>query len=79
MTTMQLNASILRDMSIIVEDENLLKRAAKYLHKLVNEKKEDPTLLTEEEFFARIEEARKGPSYELQEGETIEDLIKRIG
>ena len=31
MTQMQLNAELLRNMSIIAEDENMLKRAAKYL------------------------------------------------
>lgn len=29
MTTVQMNAEILRNMSIIAEDENLMKRAAK--------------------------------------------------
>ena len=58
MTTMQLNAEILRNMSIIAEDENLLKRAAKYLRKLVAEKK-DPTLMTMEEFYARVDKAEK--------------------
>ena len=38
MTAIQMNAEILRNMSIIAEDENLLKRAAKYLRKLVAEK-----------------------------------------
>ncbi len=66
-------------MSIIAEEENLLKRAAKYLRKLVAEKRTDPTLMTKEEFFARIDEAKKGPTYELREGETLEDLIKRVG
>ena len=56
---MQLNAEMLRNMSIIAEDENLLKRAAKYLRKLVAEKKADPTLLTKEEFFARVDKAEK--------------------
>ena len=37
MTTMQLNAEMLRNMSFIAEDEGLLKRAAKYLRKLANE------------------------------------------
>ena len=38
MTTMQLNAEMLRNMSFIAEDEGLLKRAANYLRKLANEK-----------------------------------------
>ena len=58
MTTMQLYAEMLRNMSIIAEDENLLKRAAEYLRKLVAEKK-DPTLMTMEEFYARVDKAEK--------------------
>ena len=78
MTALELNAEMLRSMSLIAEDENLLKRAVKYLRKLVAEK-EDPTLFTKEEFFHRVDEAKKGPSYRLEEGETIEDLIARVG
>ena len=58
MTAIELNAELLRNMSIIAEDENLLKRAAKYLRKLVAEK-EDPTLMTKEEFFDRVDKARE--------------------
>ena len=58
MTAIELNAELLRNMSIIAEDENLLKRAAKYLRKLVEEK-EDATLMTKEEFFARVDKARE--------------------
>ena len=74
MTNIQLIAEMLRNMSIIAEDENLLRRAVKYLRKLVAEQ-EDATLFTKEEFFQRIDGAKQGPSYELKEGETIEDLI----
>jgi hypothetical protein len=45
----------------------------------LKKKKDDPTTFSEEEFFARIDEAKKGPSYELKEGETLEDLLKRVG
>ena len=66
MTAIQMNAELLRNMSIIAEDENLLKRAAKYLRKLVAEKK-DPTLMTKEEFFAKIDKAEA----EIAEGKGI--------
>ena len=66
MTAIEMNAELLRNMSIIAEDENLLKRAIKYLRKLVAEK-EDPTLMTEEEFFARIDKAEE----EIAEGKGI--------
>ena len=59
MTAIQLNAEMLRNMSIIAEDEHLLRRVAKYLRKVVAEKKADPTLMTKEEFFARVDEARE--------------------
>ena len=70
MTSVQLNAELLRNMSIIAEDENLLKRAAKYLRKLVSEKEADSTLLTKEEFFARVDEARE----QIKRGEGVEML-----
>lgn len=74
-----LNAEILRNLGTLAESETMLKRVAKYLRKLVKESEADPTLMTKEEFFARVDEAKKGPTYELKDGETIEDLIKRIG
>ena len=67
MTTIQLNAEILRNLGTLAEDENMLKRVAKYLRKLVAEKKADPTLLTKEEFLARVDKAEK----EIAEGKGI--------
>lgn len=72
-----MNAEILRNMSIIAEDERLMNRVAKYLRKLVAEK-QNPTLFTKEDFFARIDKAKEGPSYELKDGESITDLIERL-
>ena len=66
MTAIEMNAELLRNLSIIAEDENLLKRAVKYMHKLVADK-EDPTLMTKEEFFARVDKAEK----EIAEGKGI--------
>ena len=72
-----MNAEILRNMSIIAEDENLLKRAAKYLRKLVAEKK-DPTLMTEEEFFAKIERAEKQPGKSFKSVEELDKYIRNL-
>lgn len=77
MTTMQMNAEILRNMSIIAEDEHLLKRAAKYLRKLAAEK-QDPTLYTKEEFFARVDKAKEGPSMEFTSVEELDKYIKEL-
>ena len=59
MATIQMNAELQHYMSIIAEDENLLKRATKYLRKLVTEKQTDPTEMTREEFFAKLDKAKK--------------------
>lgn len=54
-----LNAEILRNLGTLAESETMLKRVAKYLRKLVKESQADPTLMTKEEFFARVDEARE--------------------
>ena len=77
MTAIQLNAEILRNMSIIAEDENLMKRAAKYLRKLVSEK-EDSTLFTKEEFFARIDKAKKQSGKQISSGEELDQYIRNL-
>ena len=82
MTTMDLNAQIWHDMAEIADSEVLLKKLAKYLKKLVA-KKNDPTLLTEEEFFARVEKAEeeyaRGEYTTLLPGESVSDMLKRCG
>ncbi|MBP3512471.1 MAG: hypothetical protein J6K19_10590 [Prevotella sp.] len=82
MTTMQLNAEIYRSLGVIAEDESLMKRAARYLKKLAAQK-EDDTLMTKEEFFAKIDrslqQAREGKVHEMLPGETLDQFLERIG
>ena len=77
-----MNAEIFRNMSIIAEDEGLMSRVVKYLRKLVKEK-EDPTLMSKEEFFAKIERAEKqienGEGQKMLPGETLDEFLKRVG
>ena len=77
MTAIQMNAELLRNMSIIAEDENLLKRAAKYLRKLVAEK-EDSSLMTEEEFFAKIERAEKQSGKSFANVDELDKYIRSL-
>ena len=77
MTATQMNAEILRNMSIIAEDENLLKRVAKYLRKLVAEK-QDTSLMTEEEFFAKIERAEKQPGKSFESVDELDKYIRSL-
>jgi hypothetical protein len=80
MTTTQqvaMNTELWQSIGHIADDDALMRRLTRYAKKLAKEK--GPSLMTKEEFFARVDAAKNGPTYELQEGETIEDLIKRVG
>ena len=80
---MQMNAEVFRHMSVIAEDEGLMKRAVKYLRKLAAERLTDSTQMTEEEFFAKIERAEqayeRGECHEMLPGEDLVNYLKRRG
>ena len=82
MTAVQLQAELLRELSMIVEDENLVEKVLKYVKKLTA-KKPDPTLMTKEEFLAKLErgeeEFRQGKCVRLQPGESLSDMLRRSG
>ena len=61
MTTSQLNAEVLRNLSILAESEEMFERPAKYLRKLVKEQQQqaDPTLMSKEEFFEKLDKAEE--------------------
>ena len=83
MTAIQLNAEILRNLGALAEDEGMLKRVAKYLRTLVAEKEADPTLMSKEEFFARVDEAReqikRGEGVEMLPDESLDEFLNRVG
>jgi hypothetical protein len=83
MTAIQLNAEILRNLGALAEDEGMLKRVAKYLRKLVSEKEADPTLLSKEDFFASVDEAReqikRGEGVEMLPDESLDEFLNRVG
>ena len=62
MTTAQQNAmntELWQGIGYIADDETLMRRLSKYVKRLAKEKADDPTLMTKEEFFARVDEARR--------------------
>ncbi|MBR1804446.1 MAG: hypothetical protein IJ775_06055 [Muribaculaceae bacterium] len=68
MNALELNAEIYRTLGVIAEDEGLLKKALKSLQRIAAKKdKADETLMTKEEFFARVDEARE----QIRRGEGI--------
>lgn len=82
MTALEMNAELLRNLSIIAEDEDLLKRAAKYLKKLVSEKEADDTELSKEEFFARVdasrEEAMQGKVHRIENKDDLKNFLNSL-
>jgi len=69
MTTAQLNAEIMQNLSVLADSEDMMTRVAKYLRKLVKEKKANPTLMSKEEFFAKLDKAEE--SIEQGKGKTF--------
>ena len=82
MTAVELNAQIWRDMAEIADSETLMKQLAKYLKRLVA-KKQDETLMTKEEFFAKLDEAEReiaeGKGIVMLPNETLDDVLRRVG
>lgn len=54
-----IDTKLLQGIGIIADDESLMKRLTRYVSKLVREKAADPTLMTKEEFFRMIDEAKE--------------------
>lgn len=85
MTAVQLNrmnTELWQSIGAIADSEPLMRRLTNYAKRLVKEK-QDPTLMTEEEFFAKIERAEqqmeRGEGMELLPGEDLTSFLKRNG
>lgn len=62
MTAVQLNAmntELWQSIGAIADSEPLMKRLTRYAKKLLKEREADPTLITQEEFFASLDEAEE--------------------
>lgn len=83
MTAIQLNAmntELWQSIGAIADSEPLMKRLTRYAKKLVREKA-DPTLMTKEEFFAKIEraeqQAARGEGMAMLPGEDLSAFLER--
>ena len=79
MTAMQLHTNIYRSLAIISEDESALRKVAKYLSRVAKQMTDDPTCMTKEEYFHRLDEAEKGPSAAMLPGENLTAFLRRQG
>lgn len=78
------DAEFQRLMAIVCQDEALKLKVFKYIKRLIAQKeKEDDSLMTKEEFFAKVDRARQqvreGKVTTWMPGETIEEMLRRKG
>ena len=82
MTALELNAELYRAMGEIADDETLMTKVLKYVKKLAAAKKADPTLMTKEEFFARVdmalEQARQGRVHRIETKEELNQFLNSL-
>ena len=85
MTAVQLNTmnmELWQSIGAIADSELLMKRLTRYAKKLVKEK-DDPTLMTKEEFFRRVDEGReqirRGEYSVVLPNESLEQHLRRLG
>ena len=68
--------------ALFLQNKKLVKLKEEQKELQTKKQKKDPTLLTEEEFDAKIEEARaqyeRGEYYSMLPGENIYDFLKRV-
>ena len=80
MTSAQLNAmntELWQSIGAIADCEPLMKRLTRYAKKLVKEK-EDPTLMTKEEFFAKLDRAEKQTGRSFSSVEELDKYIRGL-
>jgi hypothetical protein len=81
MTEVQLNAmntELWQSIGAIADSEPLMRRLTRYAKKLVKEKS-DSTLMTKEEFFAKIERAEQQPGKSFANVEELDKFIRSLG
>ncbi len=85
MTALQLdtmNTQLWQNIGAIADSKPLMKRLSSYVARLVRERK-DPTLMTEEEFLAKLERGeedyRQGRTHRMLPGEDLDTFLQRVG
>ncbi|MBE6332883.1 MAG: hypothetical protein E7070_11430 [Bacteroidales bacterium] len=77
MTTMQLREELFRELNPLLDSEEAMKRLIKYAKKIAAPKP-DPTLMTKEEFFHRVDEAKKGASKSFDNVAELDKYIRSL-
>ena len=81
MTAIQLRAEITREIDQYADDDNSLAQILDFVKKITT-KKPDPTALTKEQFFAKLDhsrrQAQRGEVYSKREDETFDQFFTRL-
>ena len=62
-----MNTELWQSIGAIADSDALMRRLTRYAKRLAKEKADDPTLMSKEEFFARVDEGRE----QIRRGEGI--------
>lgn len=73
-----MNTELWQSIGAIADSDDLMRRLTRYAKRLAKEKADDPTLMTKEEFFARVDEAKKGPSMKFASVEELDRYIRSL-
>ena len=80
MATSQITAELFRSLGDIADDDTLMAKVLKYVKKLATQRKQaDPTLMSQDEFYARVDKAKEGPSFKMLPNEDLTTFLRRIG
>lgn len=81
MTAIQLRANLFEEIVRNAENEDILQKVLDFFRSLT-QKKTDPTEMTKEEFFAKLEKSReqaaRGEVYSKRDDESFDDFFKRM-
>lgn len=81
MTAIQLRAEITREIDQYADDDNILAQILDFVKKITT-KKPDPTALTKEQFFAKLDhsrrQAQRGEVYSKRDDETFDQFFTRL-
>ena len=73
-----MNTQLLQGIGAIADSEPLMRRLAKYVNKLVKERENDHTLMSKEEFFAKIERAEQQPGKSFADVNELDRYIRSL-
>ena len=73
-----MNTELWQSIGAIADSDDLMRRLTRYAKRLAKEKADDPTLMSKEEFFARVDEAKKGPSMKFASVEELDRYIRSL-